>query len=325
MTIFVISSLVAIIVSFLCSLTEATLLSLNNVKIETDKQKGKKYAVILDRLKANINRPIAAILILNTIAHTGGATIAGSAFDEIYGDELIWVFSVVFTIVILFGTEILPKVIGVSNPGKLARYIALPLEITIKILSPLIYVTDLFNKLILRKKEISNKYSLEDIQTIAKVAQLENVINKEQEDIIVKTSKLKSRKIEEVMLGLSEVIYFPEAISVDDYFEGAEQHLHTRYPVSKTNSPQDIYGYLNLKEISLQRDSLGAGSLIEFIRPILLVKNTQSIIQVLKELNDKKYHLAIVENENGDYIGMVTLEDIVEEIVGQIADEFDIE
>ena len=323
MTIFLISSLVAIVVSFLCSLTEATLLSLNSVKIETDKQKGLTYAIVLDKLKGNINRPIAAILILNTVAHTGGATIAGSAFDEIYGDEWIWVFSVLFTIVILFGTEILPKVIGVSNSEKLAKYIALPLNITIKVLYPLIYLTDLFNKLLVKKKDSTVKYSLEDIQTIAKVAQVENIINKDQEDIIIKTSNLKSRKIEEVMLPISEVIYFPETIGIDDYFDLAEKHLHTRYPVSRTDSPQDIFGYLNLKEIALQRDNITADNLQKFIRPILFVKKTQSIIQVLKDLNTKRYHLAIVENEKGEFKGLVTLEDIVEEIVGEIADEFD--
>ncbi len=325
MTIFLISSLVAVIVSFFCSLTEAALLSLNSVKIETDKQKGFKYAVILDKLKGNINRPIAAILILNTVAHTGGATIAGSAFDEIYGDEWIWVFSVVFTIVILFGTEILPKVIGVSYSAQLAKYIALPLDIMIKALYPIIYLTELFNKLIIRKKENSAKYSLEDIQTIAKVAQVENIINKEQEDIITKTSKLKSRKIEEIMLPISEVIYFPETIDVDDYFELSEKHLHTRYPISKSNSPQEIYGYLNFKEIALKQDNISADNLQKFIRPILFVMNTQSIIQVLKDLNIKKYHLAIVKNEMGKFMGMVTLEDIVEEIVGEISDEFDSE
>ena len=323
MTIFLISSLVAIVVSFLCSLTEATLLSLNSVKIETDKQKGLTYAIVLDKLKGNINRPIAAILILNTVAHTGGATIAGSAFDEIYGDEWIWVFSVLFTIVILFGTEILPKVIGVSNSEKLAKYIALPLNITIKVLYPLIYLTDLFNKLLVKKKDSTVKYSLEDIQTIAKVAQVENIINKDQEDIIIKTSNLKRRKIEEVMLPISEVIYFPETIGIDDYFDLAEKHLHTRYPVSRTDSPQDIFGYLNLKEIALQRDNITADNLQKFIRPILFVKKTQSIIQVLKDLNTKRYHLAIVENEKGEFKGLVTLEDIVEEIVGEIADEFD--
>ncbi len=323
MTIFLISSLVAIIVSFLCSLTEATLLSLNSVKIETDKQKGLKYAFVLDQLKGNINRPIAAILILNTVAHTGGATIAGSAFDEIYGDEWIWVFSIVFTIVILFGTEILPKVIGVAYSETLSKYIAVPLNLTIKILYPMIYLTDLFNRLILKKKVKTAKYSLEDIQTIAKVAQLENIINKDQEDIIIKTSNLKSRKIDEVMLAISQVIYFPETIGIDDYFDLAEKHLHTRYPVSRTDSPQDIFGYLNLKEIALQRDNVSMSSLQKYIRPILFVNNTQSIIQVLKDLNTKRYHLAIVTNEKGEFIGMVTLEDIVEEIVGEISDEFD--
>ncbi len=323
MTIFIISSLVAIIVSFLCSLTEAALLSMNSVKIETDKQKGLKYAIVLDKLKSNINRPIAAILILNTVAHTGGATIAGSAFDEIYGDEWIWVFSVVFTIVILFGTEILPKVIGVSNSDTLSKYIAAPLNITIKLLYPLIYLTDLFNKLILKKKDKVAKYSLEDIQTIAKVAQVENIINKDQEDIIIKTSNLKSRKIDEVMLPISEVIYFSETIGIDDFFDYSEKHLHTRYPVSKTNTPQGIFGYLNFKEIALHRDNLFTDGLQKFIRPILIVKSNQSIIQVLNDLNTKKYHLAIVNNEKGEFIGMVTLEDIVEEIVGEIVDEFD--
>ncbi|RIA09186.1 CBS domain containing-hemolysin-like protein [Flavobacteriaceae bacterium MAR_2010_72] len=325
MTIFVISALVAIIVSFLCSLTEAVLLSTNSVKIETDKQKGLKYAIVLDKLKGNINRPIAAILILNTVAHTGGATIAGSAFDEIYGDQWIWVFSVVFTIAILFGTEILPKVIGVSNSNQLSKYIAVPLDITIKVLYPFIYLTDLFNRLILKKKDKAAKYTLEDIQTIAKVAQVENIINKDQEDIIIKTSNLKSRKIEEVMLPISQVIFLAETISSDDFFDFAESHLHTRYPVSKTDASQDIFGYLNFKEIALQRDHLTADGLQKFIRPILSVKSNQSIIQVLKDLNTKKYHLAIVTNANDDCIGMVTLEDIVEEIVGEITDEFDFE
>ncbi len=323
MTIFLISSLVAIIVSFLCSLTEAALLSLNSVKIETDRLKGLKYAIALDKLRSNINRPIAAILILNTVAHTGGATIAGSAFDEIYGDEWIWVFSVAFTVVILFGTEILPKIIGVANSDILAKYIAVPLDIIIKGLYPLIYLTDLFNKLILKKKYRPAKFSLEDIQTIAKVAQVENIINKDQEDIIIKTSNLKSRKIEEVMVPLEEIIYFPETIRVDEFFDLSEKHLHTRYPVSKTDSPQEIFGYLNFKEIALQRDNLPNDSLEKLIRPILLVKNHQSIIQVLKDINKNKYHLAIVENENGEIKGMVTLEDIVEEILGEIADEFD--
>jgi putative hemolysin len=325
MSLLLISSSVAIIVSFICSLTEAVLLSLNSIKVERDKNKGQIYAIVLDKLKKNFNRPISAILILNTVAHTGGATIAGGAFDQVYGDELIWLFSLIFSILILFGSEILPKVIGVTHSGKLAKYIAIPLDVLTRALYPIIVVTELFNKLIIRKKTSTAKYSLEDIQTIAKVAQVEIIIDKDQENIIVRASNLKNRKIEEIILPIKNVIFVREDIGIDEFFELAEKHLHTRYPVSESNSPQDIKGYLNYKEIAIERDDIKKENLKDFIRPIIFVKNTHSIIQVLKQLSMKHYHLAIVQNADGKNIGMITLEDIVEEIVGEIVDEFDTE
>jgi Mg2+/Co2+ transporter CorB len=114
MPVFIITCLVAVIVSFLCSLAEAVLLSLNPIRLETLKRQGKSYASVWLNMRQNMGRPIAAILILNTIAHTGGATIAGGAFHDIYGDEWVWLFSVLFTVVILLGTEKHPKVQGVS-------------------------------------------------------------------------------------------------------------------------------------------------------------------------------------------------------------------
>ncbi len=127
------------------------------------------------------------------------------------------------------------------------------------------------------------------------------------------------------MLPISKVIFFRNDIGIEEYFDLAEKHLHTRYPVSTSVSPQDINGYLNLKEIALQKDNIISGNLHNFIRPILFVKGNASIIQVLKKLNENHYHLAIVKDEEDKNIGMLTLEDIVEEIVGEIADEFDTE
>lgn len=322
---FVISAAIAIIVSFLCSLAEATLLSMNGIKIETDKAKGLKYALIFHRFRSNINKPISAILILNTIAHTGGATVAGSAFDEIFGDQWIWVFSVAFTVVILFGTEILPKVIGVANSAQLARYIARPLDLTVKVLYPLVAITELFNRLIIKKKKPTHRYSLEDLQTIASVAQLENIISKDQEEIIINTSRLKKRHVSEVMLPIDQVVFLPESVGAEEYFDVAEKYLHTRYPVSRSNSSQELFGYLNVKEIALRRDEIIADKLSQFIRPILFIAQDQSIIEVLKELTVKRYHLAIVKDGSGNNAGMITLEDLVEEIVGEIADEFDVQ
>jgi Mg2+/Co2+ transporter CorB len=120
MTIFISACAAAVLVSFICSLLEATLLSLDDIHLETQRREGHRYAAVWQGMRQRIDRPIAAILILNTVAHTGGATVAGSAFDEIYGDEWIGVFSLVFTIVVLLGTEILPKVIGVTYAARLA-------------------------------------------------------------------------------------------------------------------------------------------------------------------------------------------------------------
>jgi putative hemolysin len=325
MTLFIISTLTVIIVSFICSMSEATLLSINSVKLETDKQQGVSYALILSKLKANINRPIAAILILNTIANTGGATFAGSAFVELYGSEWMWLYSTGFTCIVLFGTEIVPKVIGVTYADNLAKILARPLTIILKVLYPILLVTEFFSNLITGNKKKNASYSVDDIQTIAQVAQLENIIDKHQQKIIVQTSKLKKRTVEEIMLPISKVIFMPERIQYDDYFNLAEKHLHTRYPVSKSASPQDLFGYLNLKEIALQKEALLANGLEKFIRPILFVQNTTTLTTLLKDFSARHNHLAIVKNNKGENIGMVTLEDVVEEVVGEIKDEFDTE
>lgn len=323
MTVLIISSLIAIVVSFLCSLCEATLLSVNSVKIETDKNKGLAYAIILSDLQNNINRPISAILILNTVSHTGGATFAGSSFGDLYGDEWMWLFSLIFTLIILFGTEIFPKVMGVAYSESLAKILARPLQIIIKLLYPLVLVTEYFSNILTGGKKKKTSYSIEDLQTITQVARLENIIDRQQENIIIKTSSLKKRTVEEIMLPMSKVIFIPENIQFDEYFTIAEKYLHTRYPVSKTGSPQDLTGYLNLKEISIQKEELLTAGLSRFIRPLLFINRTMSLAALLKEFSSRRNHLAIVRNEKNENIGMITLEDVVEEVVGDIRDEFD--
>lgn len=324
MTLFLVSTITVLLVSFLCSMSEATLLSINNVKLQTDKNKGLPYAIILSKMKSNINRPIAAILILNTIANTGGATYAGSAFAELYGSEWMWLYSASFTLIVLLGTEIVPKVVGVTHADTLAKFLARPLTIVLVALRPLLFVTEFFSGLITKNKKKKDSFSVEDIQTIAQVAQLENIIDAHQEKIIVQTSSLRKRAVDEIMLPISKLIFFPETIKAEEYFNLAEKHLHTRYPVSKSNSPQDLVGYLNLKEIALQRDELLKEGLTRFIRPLLFVKNTTTIAVLLKEFSARHNHLAIVRNEQGENIGMLTLEDVVEEVVGDIHDEFDL-
>lgn len=323
MLVFILSTFVAVFVSFLCSMAEAMLLSVDKVKIETDKEKGMTYAKIMHKLKSNIDRPISAILILNTIAHTGGATIAGSAFDKIYGEEYIWVFSVIFTIVILFGTEIIPKVIGVNKSNLISKKLAWPLQLIIKILQPLIVVTQAFTRLLVGKKKKSNPYSLDDIRTIARMAKIEKIIDTNQENIIINTSTLKKRFVKEIMLPAEKIIFFKENISFDKYFNLAHIHKHTRYPISRTDSIEDVYGYVNFKEIALNDKEDSENNLTEFIRPVIFINENTPIINLLKRMNENRFHISMIKSNENQIIGMITLENLVESIVGDIEDEFD--
>lgn len=323
MTTFIVSSLLAVVVSLLCSLSEAVLLTVNSIKLETDRNKGITYAKVLSKLTLNINRPISAILILNTIAHTGGATVAGNAFGDLYGGDNLWIFSIVFTVVILFFTEIFPKVLGVAHADRLAPIIARPLFISVKLLYPIVWILEKFSNILTGGSKKKTTYSVDDIHTIARAAQVENVIDRQQEKIIIQTSALRRRTLEEIMLPIDRLIFIPENISYDEYYAIAEKHLHTRYPVSKTQSPQELIGYLNLKEISLQKEELLKDGLTKFIRPLLFVPKDMTVAALLRQFILRKNHLAIVRDEQGKNIGMLTLEDLVEEVVGDIRDEFD--
>jgi putative hemolysin len=324
MTIFIISCSIAIFGSFLCSMAEAVLLSLSPVRLETLRKQGRRYAGSWLNLKKNVDRPLAAILILNTIAHTGGATVAGAAFDQIWGDRHIWIFSVLFTFVILFGTEIAPKVLGVSYSQRLAPLIIAPLQWTITLLKPLILVTDHFSKLF-RKPGAQSGSEVEaaDIITLAQLAKSRSLIDQSQEQIIVNAAKLTETSVEKIMLGRSDIAFFRLDRSTDENLGIARQVLHTRYPVSETNDVDGICAYVNFKEIFALEPRHRAAELHPYLRRTLFVRPADKLSTVLRLFIARKSHLAIVKDENGKVRGMLTLEDVLDEIVGEVEDDLD--
>lgn len=322
MIVFIISTLIAIVVSFLCSLAEAVLLSLSPIRLETLKQQGHTFASLWIDMRKNIGRPIAAILILNTVAHTGGATIAGGAFDEIYGDEWLWLFSVIFTIVILFGTEILPKVIGVAYNEQLASWIAPGLRFSIGGLRPVIFLTELISKA-LRKKSAEAGFSRADLETLARVAHMHGVIEAEQENVILNAAKLRETKVQSIMIPREWIIYLRMDLPPEANFEIARNNFHTRYPISEKDSVDGITGYVNFKELIATAQNFQEFKLGEITRSILTVNPEANLNTMLKLFIGHRHHLAVVKDQGGKIIGMVTLEDVIEEIVGEIEDEFD--
>lgn len=321
MIMLLLSSLTAVVMSFLCSLAEAVLLSLDPVRLEMLKEQGRSYASVLLDMKQNISRPIAAILILNTIAHTGGATVAGGAFGSIYGDERLWLFSTIFTIVILFGTEIIPKVLGVRYNEEIAPWVTTALRASIKILRPLIFLAEIISKSLGDKQEGSS-LSMADIKALARVARTKDIIEAEQESIIINAIKLRETKLQSIMIPREWIIYLRTNIPFEVNFEIAKNNFHTRYPVSNTDSVDGVIGYVNFKEMVALASNSRDLTIEQFIRPILYVGTDTNLNTMLKLFIANSQHLAMVKDQEGKIVGMVTLEDVLEEIVGDIEDEF---
>ena len=234
MFLFVVSVLVALIVSALCSLAEAVLLSLTPSQVAELSIKNPRVGQVWRSFKTNIERPIAFILILNTSAHTIGASIAGSQFDELWGDEWIWLFSLVFTFAMLQLTEILPKGLGVRFNRKLASYIAGPLSAMVHVSLPLIklvhWVNAPFN---IKKTKPGQPSTTEEIRALASMARLSSEISGLQEYVIRGASRLSQTKIRQVMIPVEQVSFLSTSQSLEQALTSAENDSHTRFPVCK--------------------------------------------------------------------------------------------
>ncbi|HNW92950.1 MAG TPA: hemolysin family protein [bacterium] len=323
MTVFVVSCLIAVGVSFVCSLAEAVLLSVNPLRMTALQQEGKGYAGTWLQLRRQVGRPIAAILILNTVAHTGGATIAGGEFDELFGERWLWLFSTIFTLVILLGTEILPKVLGVTHGERLARVVAPGLAMLVRGLHPLIVITEKFSNLFGGSRETAGAVSAADLQALTRAARADGVLAAEQASIIHNAMRLRELKVSEVMVPREWIVFLKRTAPLRASFTLARGNMHTRYPVSETDDVDGIAGYVNIKEVAVFADRLEQVSIDSFLRSVLLVGPEADLNTMLELFVARRHHLAIVKGRDNRVLGMVTLEDLIEELAGDIQDEFD--
>ncbi len=311
--ILIISSTVAIVVSFLCSLAEAMLLSLNPLTLNHLQAIRPKAAESWRRMKSNIARPITAILVLNTVAHTGGATIAGGAFAEIYGEGRIWIFSVLFTVIILFGTEILPKILGVTFRNQLAPVAGPILEAITRLLNPFIKLSEAMFRRLTTDKE-SEQITTADLITLASLAKAGKSINLEQENIIVNAVRLSHTRITHAMIPPDRIRFISKEDAPETLIALARESGHTRYPVSTSKDAKDIAFYLVMKKaVPATRDEIT--QLVSNARAIHSVNHRATLMTALETMLKNKEHLLSVVNDAGHCVGIVTLEDISRELL----------
>ena len=325
MTLFIISVSIALSVSFLCSLMEAALLSLTPSQVADMTTRHPKLGGIWRGFKGNIERPIAVILFLNTAAHTIGASVAGSEFDELFGDKWIWLFSIIFTFAMLQYTELLPKTLGVYFNQKVALWIARPLHMAIRILSPIIYVLHFLNRPFeSRRAQKRRPATLEEITSLAAMARLSKDIDTHQERIITGAARLSQTSAHQIMIPMEQVAILSTSQTLNQAVIAAHIDAHTRFPVCEQEDRNRVVGYVNFKEmIYFMSTNPADPSLKGIIRPVDFVEPDTSASDLLKMFIDQHKHFAIVRDAQQRCLGLITLEDLIEEIVGELQDEFD--
>ncbi|OGQ99461.1 MAG: hypothetical protein A2505_04690 [Deltaproteobacteria bacterium RIFOXYD12_FULL_55_16] len=315
----------AIIISALCSICEAALYSLPMSHIEILSQHHKRIGRILMGMKKDIHRPITAVLTLNTIANTAGATISGAAAAAVFGaDSMIW-FSAIFTMVILLFSEILPKTLGVSYSRELGLWIAYPLHWMVKLLTPFILLIQAITRL-LPAKDNGLLVSAQEIQALARQSHRSGEISLQERRVITNILDLKDKTVRQIMTPLTVTFMLNANLTVTKAMQANEMlNMHSRIPVYEKNM-DEVVGIILRKDL-FHWAARGAEekTLREFMQPAHFVPETGRLTAVMLEFFDHHKHLFVVVDEYGSVTGVVSLEDIIEEIVGrEIIDESDL-
>lgn len=313
----------ALFLSAGCSLFEAVLYSVPMRQIEANAQAGKPAWKRFKQLRSSVQRPIAAILSLNTIANTAGAAIAGSAAAAVFGYDRVGYFSALFTLAILFFSEIIPKTMGVVFGKSLVGLVTYPLWVLTWLMTPLTFLTGLVTRLIFRGK-IDESVTAEEIRVMARLSLQTGGIKPFQEEAIRRVLTLQQKIVRDVMTPRTVVFSLSEHLTLEEASKMIGKWEHSRWPVYG-DDPEDVVGIVLTKEFFM---ALTHGKkdmkLTELMRPVHFVVETARLNRVLLEFLELRQHLFVVLDEYGGLSGVITLEDILEEILGrEIIDESD--
>lgn len=334
---------ISIFFSFLCSILEAVLLSVTPTFINVKKKEGKGFADELESLKKDVDRPLIAILTLNTIAHTVGAILVGVqakvAYAELYGTEaksifgfsftedvMVGVVSSIMTVLILVASEIIPKTIGATYWKGLANFTTKALKVLIFPLrwTGILWILQLTTKLIGGKGHHGSVLSREDFHAMADMAEEEGVFLESESKVIKNLLTFKDVVAKNIMTPRTVMKTENENTTVEDFFNKNINLRFSRIPVF-SETIDDIKG-LVLKDEIFKEMALGNGSkkLSEITRQAIIVNRDLAIPRLFEQLVETKNHMALVVDEYGTVSGLVTMEDVIETLLGlEIMDESD--
>lgn len=309
--------------SFLCSLLEASFLSVPRSHVHLMVERGSRAGRLLSRMKDDVDRPLSAILTLNTFAHTLGAAGVGAEAARIWGEAWVGLVSFGVTLLILVFSEIIPKTLGAVHAKALAPFTAITIEFLIIALGPFVSACDALSKLMTRGRRSMQTFSREEVGSIAKIALDEGAIDPDESALIGNMIALHRKRVEEIMTPRTVVAMLQADRTVGEVIAG-ELPSFARLPVVD-GSLDSARGFVHRHDIL--RAVAGGDvdrSMRELARPLLAIPETANLRDAMREFVRSSAHMLLVVDEYGASVGIVTLEDFIESLLGvEIVDETD--
>ena len=316
---------IALAVSFCCSVSEATLLSVSNPFIEAERQSGKKSAERLAKLKKDVDRPLAAILTWNTLANVLGSVKAGGQASEVWPTgQGPAIFAFVFAVAILIFGELIPKTLGARYWRQLASPVSFVVTAMVSLSLPLVYMAKFITRAVGGTSAGPSGVSREELAAMADLGSQSGELEQHESHIVRNLLRFRSSMVRDIMTPRTVVYVLPETLTVRQFAIDAVRTPFTRIPVYAKNR-EDVTGFV-LKGDILHAHVRGEldRPIASFRRDIRAVPGTASIAKLFNTLIESKQHLMLVIDEFGGMEGVVTLEDVVETLLGfEIVDEAD--
>lgn len=314
----------SVAVSFTCSLLEAAILSVTPTYLNVLKRKNPKLYHRISFLEDDIEKPLASILTLNTIAHTIGAAGAGAEAQKIWGNEYLSLFSAVLTFVILFFSEIIPKSIGARSWKRLLPISTLLLKPMILLSYPIVWISLKISKVIKGdQKEVVNR---DEIPAMAELSLASGEIEESEYLRLKSLLEFNEWTLKDLITPYSKVAGVRSEFTIEEAYEAIKKNTYSRLIVYGVHD-NDIKGYVMRKDILqalVEKEANTTRKIKDITRKILIIPQTTSGQKLFDRLLERKAHMGAVIDSNGDFMGIITLEDLIEALMGtEIYDEFD--
>ncbi len=303
-------------ISFTCSILEAVLLCCTNGYIGLLKKKKPKVGFILADLKHRIDRPLAAILTLNTSAHTFGAAGVGAKVVELFGDKTLAIASVILTLTMLFLTEMIPKTLGALYWKKLAPMSAYCIQFLIWVTYPFVIAFEHIARLLARGKT-HEKITEEEIKLILEEGSQAGVIREAEHDMVESIFRLGNRRVGILMIPRMDIEWLNLKHSTEELLKQIDQSPHNRFPACD-GELDEVIGLVTSKDILNELLEKGTFDLKTLVKPPLFVPENMRVVQLLDLFKKTPDHIALVTDEYGGVQGLITLHDVLESIVGDV-------